>query len=176
MAFLKHISLFLSLCLSVLCLTGCAGYRLGPTNDQLAGDVSVEVKQFKNLTIEPRLSAYLMTPLRRAIQQDGTFRLCTDRDSSDYILEGTITDFERNGIGSYPGNVSVHVDYYITISVHAILRERATGRVLLEQDFEGSTVFPLGKDQTSAERQAIPIAMENLARNIASVLGDGKIK
>ena len=100
MAFLKHISLFLSLCLSVLCLTVCAGYRLGPTNDQIAGDGSVEVKQFKNLTIEPRLSAYLMSPLRRAIQQDGTFRLCTERETSDYILEGTITDFDRNGIGS----------------------------------------------------------------------------
>jgi hypothetical protein len=117
-----------------------------------------------------------MGPLRRSIQQDGTYWLCTERDSSDYVLDGVITNFERRGIGSLPSEVTVRVDEYIIISVKISLRERATGKIILEQDFSGSTTLPLGADQTSAERQHIPVAMENLARDIAAILGDGKIK
>lgn len=164
------------LCVGMLFISGCAGYRLGPTGDQVAGDSSIEVKHFKNLTIEPRLSEYLMIPLRRAIQQDGTLALCTEEGSSDYILEGTITKFERTGVGSLPTDVVMHVDEYITITVTVTVRERATGKITLQQDFSGNTVFPISKDQTSAERQNIPIAMENLARNIVSIIADGKIK
>lgn len=176
MRVLKHSFLSFILGLLSCSLIGCAGYQLGPTRGQISGSESVEVRHFQNTTLEPRLSEYLMIPLRRAVQQDGTFHLCTERDSSDYILEGTITKFHRNGVGSYPGEVVVHVDEYVTIQVHVLFRERATGKVVLEQDFEGSTVFPIGMDQTSAERQNIPVAMENLARNIVSILGDGKIK
>ncbi len=122
------------------------------------------------------MSEYLMGPLRRSIQQDGTYWLCTERDSSDYVLDGVITNFERRGIGSLPSEVTVRVDEYIIISVKISLRERATGKIILEQDFSGSTTLPLGADQTSAERQHIPVAMENLARDIAAILGDGKIK
>ncbi len=122
------------------------------------------------------MSEYLMGPLRRSIQQDGTYWLCTERDSIDYVLDGVITNFERRGIGSLPSEVTVRVDEYIIISVKISLRERATGKIILEQDFSGSTTLPLGADQTSAERQHIPVAMENLARDIAAILGDGKIK
>lgn len=164
------------LCVGMLSISGCAGYRLGPTGDQVAGDSSIEVMQIKNLTLEPRLSEYLMIPLRRAIQQDGTFALCTEKASSDYILEGTITKFERTGVGSLPTDVVMHVDEYVTVFVTITVRERATGKVTLQQDFSGSTVFPIGRDQTSSERQNIPIAMENLAKNIVSIIADGKIK
>ncbi|NCC60736.1 MAG: hypothetical protein EOM12_07300 [Verrucomicrobiae bacterium] len=176
MFFLNRFFLPLQLCFALCWLVGCAGYHLGPPAGQVSGGSSIEVVRFKNETLEPRLSEYLMGPLRRSIQQDGTYWLCTERDSSDYVLDGVITNFERRGIGSYPSEVTVRVDEYIIISVKISLRERATGKIILEQDFSGSTTLPLGADQTSAERQHIPVAMENLARDIASILGDGKIK
>ena len=176
MSFLKRFSPSIQLCLALCWLAGCAGYQLGPPAGQVSGSNSIEVTRFKNETLEPRLSEYLMGALRRSIQQDGTYWLSTERSSSDYILERIITDFERRGIGSYPSEIMVRVDEYIIISAKVSLRERATGRIILEQDFSGSTTFPIGADQTSAERLHIPAAMENLARDIASILGDGKIK
>ncbi len=173
---MKKVLLSCSLGVSALLMVGCAGYQLGPTAGQVAGGSSIEVQHFKNLTLEPRLSQYLMSPLRRSIQQDGTYRLSTEEGSSEYILSGTITGFRRDGIGSLPNEVVVHVDEYITIDVTVNVTERATGKVILEQDFSGSTIFQMGPDQTDSERQNIPAAMENLARNIVSIIADGKIK
>jgi len=166
----------LFLCVSGLLTLGCA-YNLGPTEGQVAGGKSIEINHFKNLAIEPRLSEYLMVALRRTVQQDGTFELATREDvESDYIMDGTITLFDRNGVGSTPADVSTYVDEYITITAMVTVTERATGKVILSQKFSGSTVFPIGRDQTSAERQNIPVAMDILARNIVSILADGKIK
>lgn len=177
MFFLRQITLFLfALLLGVNFFIGCAGYQLGPTGTQVSGEQSIEITRFKNLTIEPRLSEYLMIPLRRAVQQDGTFRLCTEAGSADYVLEGVITEFNRDGVGSIPTDVIAHVDEYITIRVDITIREQATGKIILTQGFSSSTIFPMGADQTSSERQNIPIAMEGLAQNIVSILADGKIK
>lgn len=172
---LNRFSLSLQLCITLCWLVGCAGYQLGPPAGQVSGGNSIEVVRFRNETLEPRLSEYLMGPLRRSIQQDGTYWLCTERDSSDYVLEGVITNFERRGIGSYPSEVMVRVDEYIIVSVKITLWERVSGKIILEQDFSGSTTLPIGADQTSAERQHILVAMENLARDIAAILGDGRI-
>src|SRR5690606_233555 len=67
-------------------LIGCAGYRLGPTNGMPAGSRAIQVKLFQNETYEPRLTEPVVTALRRAIQQDGTYRLAT-RDDADIVVE-----------------------------------------------------------------------------------------
>ena len=71
--------------LSAAFLTGCAGYKLGPTNGMAAGARSVQVVPFQNHTAEPRLIDALSTALRRGLLQDGTYRLDTQGDS-DVIL------------------------------------------------------------------------------------------
>ena len=38
-----------------LVLSGCAGYKLGPTNNLAAGEKSVQITPFANQTLEPRL-------------------------------------------------------------------------------------------------------------------------
>src|SRR4051812_46929221 len=60
--------------------SGCAGYRLGPTNGLTAGQKSVQFIPFNNLTMEARLSDDVNLQLRKQLQRDGTFRLATQND------------------------------------------------------------------------------------------------
>src|SRR5512132_3512663 len=90
--------------LSTLLWTGCAGYRVGPTNGEVAGARSVRVNLFANQTFEPRLSEAVGTALRRTLQQDGTYRLNT-RGEADLIVSGVITRYERSGISFDPQDI-----------------------------------------------------------------------
>ena len=46
-------------------LAGCAGYHLGPSSGLPERSLSVQVRPFVNHTIEPRISEYLTSSLRR---------------------------------------------------------------------------------------------------------------
>src|SRR5437763_1265780 len=69
-----------SACLLALLMAGCAGYRLGPTNGQVAGSRSVQINPFTNKTLEPRLGDYVTSSLRKNLQQDGTYHIDTHDD------------------------------------------------------------------------------------------------
>jgi len=80
--------------LAALGLSGCAGYRLGPSNGMAAGEKSIQIRPFSNSTLEPRLTDAVTGQLRREIQRDGTFRLAS-RDEGDIVVSGTITRYNR---------------------------------------------------------------------------------
>jgi hypothetical protein len=157
----------------VLCLAaGCAGYRLGPTNGDTAGARSIQVNFFQNKTLEPRLSAPVNQALRKAIQQDGTYRLNT-REDGDLVVNGEITRFDRSGVSFQPTDVITVRDYELSLTARVIVTERSTGRVVLDRDVRGKTLVRVGADLGSAERQALPLIAEDLARNTTSLLVDG---
>ena len=52
--------------------------------------------------------------------------------------------------------------------------DRATGRVLFDRELIGKTLIAGQADRPSAERQAVPLLAEDLARNITSLLVDGR--
>jgi len=159
-------------CLLAALLTGCAGYKLGPTGGQTAGGRSIQVNPFVNKTIEPRLVEALTHALRRQIQQDGTFRLNT-RNEGDIILTGTILRYDRESISVQSTDALTPRDYRITIVAHITARERATGKVLLDRELAGRTDVRAGTDLFSAERQGIPLAADFLATSATSLLADG---
>ena len=45
--------------------------------------------------------------------------------------------------------------------------------MILEKDVQGRTTLRPGLDLSSAERQAVPLLAQDLARNITSLLADG---
>ena len=155
-----------------LLLTGCAGYQLGPTNGLPAGSRSVQVNIFQNDTLEPRLSEPVAISLRRAIQRDATYRLATQGDG-DIVVNGIITEFRRSGVSFQPDDIITVRDYELLMTANIVAVERGTGRVLVEQEVAGRTVIRAGPDLASAERQAVPLLAEDLARNAASLLVDG---
>ncbi len=152
-------------------LFGCA-YHLGPTNGLQAGAKSIQINPFTNDTLEPRLSASVTASLRKSLQQDGTFRLDT-HDEGDIVVTGHITRFERSELSFQPRDIITPRDYrlYVTAQVKAV--DRISGKTLLNRAVNGHTTIRVGNDLTSAERQAIPLLADDLARNATSLLVDG---
>jgi len=158
--------------LVVLIFSGCAGYRLGPTNGIVAGSRSVQVNLFENKTWEPRLTEPLATSLRRTIQRDGTYKLDT-HGNGDIIVDGVITEFRRSGVTFQPADVLTVRDYELTLYAKVKATERGTGRIMFDSEVFGRTTIRSGPDLPSAERQAAPLLAEDMAHNIASLLVDG---
>ena len=163
----------LLLCLLLLNLCGCAGYRLGATNGEAQGSRSVQISPFNNETLEPRLTDAVTAQLRKSLQRDNTFRLAT-HDDADIIVTGKITHYRRHALSSQPHDVETASDYRITMTAQVTARERATGKVLFDQPVHGFTVIRVESDIVSAERQALPLLAGNLAKNVTDLLADGR--
>jgi hypothetical protein len=160
--------------LSILALTlaGCAGYKLGPTNGIPAGSRSLRVQPFANRTHEPRVTEYLAISMRKELQQDGTFRLETS-GSPDILVSGEITRFERKGLSYQTNDVLTPQEYTLTLVARVVAVDMNSGKTNLNQEVSGFTYIFIGNDQSSAERQAIPLLADSLARNTVSLLVDG---
>ena len=155
-----------------LVLSGCAGYRLGPTNGDTPGTRSVQIVPLTNKTLEPRLGDSVTAALRKELQRDGTFTLAT-RDSGDIVLNGEVTEFRRRELSFLPDDIIAVQDYRLTMTVQVTARERATGRVLFEKPVTGYTLIRVGSDLVSVERQALPLLATDVAKQVASLLADG---
>jgi hypothetical protein len=153
-------------------LTGCAGYQLGSTNGVQAGSKTIQVTPFASKALEPRLSDAVTSSLRKTIQKDGTYKLST-REGGDIVLTGTIEAYNRQQLSYQPTDILTPRDYRILIIAHVTARERGSGKTLLDRDVSGKTTMRVGNDMTSAERQALPLAAEDLARSITALLADG---
>lgn len=157
---------------ALLGLTGCVGYHAGPTNGLPAGSRSVRVKFFDNETLEPRLVVAVNRALKRNLQQDGTYTLETQGEA-DLVVSGQLTKFLRNGISYTPGDSLVVQDYTMQLTARIKVSDQTTGQVVYEGDVTGKTIVRVGNDLTSAQRQAIPLIAENLARQATSFVVDG---
>jgi hypothetical protein len=151
---------------------GCAGYKLGPTNGIAAGSRTVKFKPFINKTREPRVTEYLSTSLRKQLQQDGTFRLETS-GSPDILVSGEITRFDRGGLSYQTNDVLTPQEYTLTMQARVVAVEVSTGKTFINRTVQGTTYIRIGNDEYSAERQALPLLTDNVARSAISLLVDG---
>lgn len=158
--------------LAALALSGCAGYRLGPSNGMAAGEKSIQVRPFSNSTLEPRLTDALTAQLRREIQRDGTFRLAS-HDDGNIVVSGAITRYNRREMSLSHADTLTPLDFRLTLTAHVTARERGSGKVLLDKIVTGSALIRIGSDLTDAERQALPILAGDLAKNVTALLADG---
>lgn len=132
----------------------------------------MQINLFANNTWEPRLTDAVGMAIRRSVQRDGTYRLAT-RPNGDIVVDGVITDFDRSGLTFQPADILTVRDYQLTLRAKVRAVERGTGLVLIDSVVEGRTTIRSGVDLSSAERQAVPIMAEDLARNVTSLLADG---
>lgn len=152
--------------------TGCAGYRLGPTNPELTAGKRIQINLFENRTLDPRLPDALNHALRRHLQQDGSYRLTT-RPDGDVIVRGSILEYRRTPLAYQPDDVVTATDYELRLRVRLTAMERATGRFLLDREVSGRTSVRVGDDLPSAERQALPLLASDWARNATALLTEG---
>ena len=166
----------LTLLTAGLLLSGCAGYKLGPTNGVVARDKSVQINPFSDQTLQPRVTDAVAQQLRKELQRDGTYKLATHNDG-DIILSGAIIRYQRYEVSFASNDILTVQDYRLVLSASVIARERSTGKVILERGDNnpvvGNTIIRVGSDLTSAERQAMPLLAQDLARNVTALLVDG---
>jgi len=158
--------------LLALVVSGCA-YHLGPTNGATAGAKTVEVKPFKNNTLEPRVNDEVTQMVRKQLQQDGTYRLATHEGTGDIIVDGQVVKYERRGLTYQPTDVVTVRDFRVLMTVHVVGHEQSTGRVLFDETVTGSTLVRAGNDLPSDERQALPDLADDVGKKVVSLIVDG---
>ena len=154
-------------------LNGCAGYHLGPATPSYLRDVhSIAVPTFGNSTLAPRIEVLVTSTVIKQFQQDGTFRIATE-DAADATLKAEIVGVNRAPARSVRGNVLSTTEFQLTMTVKYSLLGR-DGKVLGSPGaVSGSTSFFIGNDVNTDERQAMPLAAEELARHLVSQLSEG---
>jgi hypothetical protein len=161
----------LLLLLAVL-LQGCAGYQLGPATPAYLKHIkTIAVPTFANTTLVPRIEVLVTDTVIKQFQQDGTFRI-VNADAADATLKAEINGVSRAPARSVRGNVLSTTEFTLVLSVKYTLIGR-DGRPLAPGAVSGSTSFFVGSDVNTDERQALPLAAEELARHLVSQLSEG---
>jgi len=153
---------------------GCAGYHVGPVvPKKMEGVKSVAVPSFENGTLIPRLEVLAAGTVIKQIQQDGTFQVANS-GNADVILEGKVLDVKRRGARSVRGDVLASREYTLTVDLQYTLVNRVTGEQLDRGKVRGeSSFFVSGNDVNQDERQAIPLAIEDAAVRLVSLITEG---
>ena len=126
---------------------------------------------FTNATLEPRIEVLVTNTVIKQFQQDGTFRIARS-DAADATLKTEIASVARAPARSVRGNVLATTEFYLTLTVKYTLLGR-DGKVLTVGAATGGTSFFVGTDVNTDERQALPLAAEELARHLVSQLSEG---
>ena len=167
--------------------SGCAGYHLGSVKPAALAQVrTLAVPAFKNNTLEPRLEVLLANVLIKQIQQDGTYRIASEKDA-DAVVLCTVDKLDRQPARSVRNNASkgILADFYQTseftldLVLKVDVQEKGTGKSLLKREVRGTSSFfvssahPLTADVNRDERQAISQAAEDASVRLTSYLSEG---
>lgn len=156
----------------VVALSGCGGYQLGSANGLAAHGRSIQIRPFLNKTVEPRLTDAVTAELRRAVQRDGTFQLAT-HDEWDLVASGVITSYARQELTFRPSDVLTVSDFRLALTAHVTVRDRISGKVVLDRPVTGYTLIRVTYDLPDSERQALPLLAADLAKNVTALLVEG---
>ncbi len=164
---------FLAALLVAFFLSGCAGYRIGDVKPHyLEGVKTIAIPTFRNETFLPRIEVLLTDTVIKQLQQDGTFRITTE-DKADAVLHGSVRGVSRTPVRFVRGNVLATTEFNLTLVVRYTLRGRDGKPIVGPADVSGVTSFFVGSDVTTDQRQALPLATEDLAVRLASQLSEG---
>jgi hypothetical protein len=156
-----------------LALSGCLGYHVGPVKPYYLRDIhSISVPTFKNRTLVPRIEVLVTDTVIKQLQQDGTFRITGD-DKADATLNGEVYRVIRTPARSVRGNVLATTEFNLGLSVRYSLTGRNGEALAPSSEAYGSTSFFVSSDVTTDERQALPLATEDLATRLVSQLSEG---
>jgi hypothetical protein len=89
-------------------------------------------------------------------------------------LTGAIVHYDRIQLSFQPTDVLTPRQYRVVIAAQVTARERRSGKVLLNRRVTGQSTVFVGSDLPSAERQALPLVADDLAKNITGLLVDGE--
>ena len=160
---------------TVFCLAfcGCLGYHVGPVKPYYLRDVhTIAVPTFKNRTLVPRIEVLVTDTVIKQLQQDGTFQV-TSGDKADATLNGEVFRIVRAPARSVRGNVLATTEFALTLSVKYSLTGKNGEQLAAANEAIGTTSFFVSSDVTTDERQALPLATEDLATRLVSQISEG---
>jgi hypothetical protein len=164
---------FLAALLVAFSLSGCAGYRIGEVKPHyLEGIRTIAIPTFRNETFQPRVEILLTNTVIKQLQQDGTFQITTE-EKADAVLHGSVRGVSRAPVRFVRGNVLATTEFNLTLVVRYRLTAKDGRPILGPVDVSGATSFFVGSDVTTDQRQALPLATEDLAVRLASQLSEG---
>jgi hypothetical protein len=154
-------------------LSGCLGYHVGPVKPYYLRDVhTIAVPTFKNRTLVPRIEVLVTDTVIKQLQQDGTFQVASD-GNADATLTADIDRINRSPARSVRGNVLATTEFNLALVVRYTLTGRDGSLLVSRAEAVGATSFFVSTDVTTDERQALPLATEDLATRLVSQLSEG---
>ena len=127
---------------------------------------------FRNRTLVPRVEVLVTDTVIKQFQQDGTFQITSD-DKADATLTGEISQIIRTPARSVRGNVLATTEFNLALTVRYTLNARDGKPLAGPGEISGSTSFFVTSDVTTDERQALPLATEDLATRLVTQLSEG---
>jgi hypothetical protein len=165
-----------------VCLTACLGYHIGPVKPYYLQDVhTIAVPTFENNTLIPRIEVLVTDTVIKQFQQDGTFKIASN-ENADVILKGEISRITRSPARSVAANVLATSEFNLVMRLRYKLVGRDGKLIGTPGEVSGSTSFfventssisTTNGDVTTDERQALPLATEQLATRLVSQLSEG---
>lgn len=114
----------------------------------------------------------MTTTVIKQFQQDGTFRIANE-GNADAILKGEVVIMGRSPARSVRGNVLATTEFNLSLRVRYTLVGRDGQTMAGPSEAAGWTSFFVGEDVHTDERQALPLAAEQLAVHLVSQLSEG---
>lgn len=153
----------------------------------------LHVPTFENDTLEPRAAVIVTNAVIKGLQQDGTYEI-TSKERADAILTGKIVRIERRQLRAAQSDTLKTTELQMFIVVEWSLTDPKTG---LQLDYAeakdpsgtrmeavpsmrhrpgrvvGQTIQFLDPNFQLSERNALPVAAEDLAKQLVSQLSTG---
>jgi hypothetical protein len=108
----------------------------------------------------------------KQLQQDGTFQIANG-DNADATLTGEIDRISRLPARSVRGNVLATTEFNLALTLKYTLTGRDGKQLVPTAQAVGTTSFFVSSDVTTDERQALPLATEDLATRLVSQISEG---
>jgi len=132
----------------------------------------IAVPTFENKTLLPRIEVLVTDSVIKQIQQDGTYKIA-EKDTADAVLKAEIIEISRTPARSVRGNVLATTEFNLSMHVRYKLDARSGTSLTPYAEVVGTTSFFVGTDVTTDERQALPLAAEELATHLVTQLSEG---
>jgi outer membrane lipopolysaccharide assembly protein LptE/RlpB len=154
-------------------LGGCLGYHIGPVKPYYLRDVhTIAVPTFENKTLLPHIEVLVTDTVIKQLQQDGTFQIARGGDA-DATLKAEITRIDRVPTRAVRGNVLRTTEFNLSMHVKYTLVAPDGTNLAPTAETVGTTSFFVSADVTTDERQALPLATEDLATRLVTQLSEG---
>lgn len=158
---------------SLLALTGCAGYQLGGNKPaHLANVTKLAVPTFENQTLEPRLGSVVTNAIIKQIQNSGGYEIVS-MDDAEAVLDGKVVNVDRSQFRSDRQNVLRTSQLLMTLRTEYVIKDSGSGSVIHRGRASADSYTILDSNIQNSEAQALEDAAQRLAATVASDIAEG---